>query len=218
MGSARCRFVAVTVVVVAAAVLSAQQPLQLRPVDEARQHPDFLAFRRQLQQTIARRDSAALLRALDPAIKNSFDGDDGKDGFTRRWRPRAADSEVWQELGAVLALGGTFDGADAFVAPYVFSRWPNQIDAFEHVAVIGSNVAARATPDAQAGVMQTLTFSILRLAGDGGYPQRPWTAVVLPDGRTAYLASRYVRSPIDYRAYFRRSNGGWRMTMFLAGD
>jgi hypothetical protein len=37
--------------------------------------------------------------------------------------------------------------------------------------------------------------------------QRPWTAVELPDGRAVFVASDLVRSPIEYRAEFRRIDG-----------
>jgi hypothetical protein len=42
--------------------------------------------------------------------------------------------------------------------------------------------------------------------------------VTLADGRSGYIHSRFVRSPVDYRAYFARKDGRWRMVMLLAGD
>lgn len=42
--------------------------------------------------------------------------------------------------------------------------------------------------------------------------------VKLRDGRKGYIASRYVRSPVDYRAFLTREGGRWRMTLFVAGD
>jgi hypothetical protein len=42
--------------------------------------------------------------------------------------------------------------------------------------------------------------------------------VRLPDGRAGFVDSRFVRSPIDYRAAFARIDGRWQMTLFLAGD
>ncbi len=40
----------------------------------------------------------------------------------------------------------------------------------------------------------------------------------LADGTAGYISSRYVRSPIDYRAYFSKEGGRWQMMMLLAGD
>src|ERR1044071_8388557 len=114
----------VTVMVVAAVGLVSAQAPRLEPVDQAPQQPDFLAFRNELRQTIARRDVAALLRVVHPNIKSSFGGDDGIEAFKRHWRLDRPDSELWRELGAVLALGGTFLDPDQFAAPYVYSKWP----------------------------------------------------------------------------------------------
>ena len=86
--------------------------------------------------------------------------------------------------------------------PPMFSRWPDSFDAFDHVAVIGPNVRVRSAPAPQASVLTALSFAVLRLGGDRGYPQRPWTAIVLPDGRHGFVAAELVRSPIDSRAYF----------------
>lgn len=191
---------------------------ELRPIDEAHQQPDFVAFREELRKTMADQDVAALLRIVHPDIKNSFGGNDGIEEFKRMWELDRPGSRIWDELREVLRLGGTFEEPDSFVAPYVFSRWPDGVDGFEHVAVIGSDVHIRSSPDAVASILATVSYAIVRLGGDRGYPQQPWTAVVLPDGREGFVASHLVRSPIDYRAFFVRLDGRWQMTIFLAGD
>jgi hypothetical protein len=191
---------------------------RLEPVDEGPRRPDFLAFRRQLQQSVARRDVPGLLRVVHRAIKNGFGGDDGIEAFERRWGLGKPDSELWRELGAVLALGGTFEEPDTFVAPYVFSRWPQEFDAFDHVALVGSNVRVRSAPKADAPILETHSFAILRLGRQGGYRAGPWTAVDLSDGRSGFVASELTRSAVDYRAFFTVVDGRWQMTMLLAGD
>jgi hypothetical protein len=190
----------------------------LEPVDEAARQPDFLSFRNSLQAAVAERDVEALLRCVHPDIRNTFGDDNGIEAFRRLWRLDEPDSELWAELGAVLRLGGTFDGPDSFVAPYVFSLWPGEFDAFDHVAVIGSRVRVRSSATTQSAILTTLNYSILRLGGDRGYPQRPWTSVILPDGRAGFVAAHLVRSPVDYRAYFVRTDGRWLLTLFVAGD
>lgn len=185
------------------------------PVDETPTQPDFLAFRQELQQIVAARDTAALQRILDPAVKVSFDAEGGVAAFTRRWTPEAPDSTLWRELAAVLALGGAFEGRDTFVAPYVFARWPERYDSFEHVAITGTGVRVRATPSFSARQIATLSHTIVK-TGDGESGE--WTAVVLADGRRGYVASSFVRSPIDYRAFFTRQAGRWRLSLFVAGD
>lgn len=205
---------ALTLTVGAAA---AQNLPRLEPVDEGPRRPDFLAFRTSLQEIIARRDVPGLLRVVHPKIRNSFGGDDGVEAFRRLWRLDQADSELWRELGSVLTLGGVFEGPDTFVAPYVFARWPDDIDPFEHVAVVGTGVRVRSAPGPRGRVVATLSYEILRL-GSSGYRQEPWTSVLLRNGRRGFVASHLIRSSVDYRAYFTGVGGEWLMMVFIAGD
>ena len=45
-----------------------------------------------------------------------------------------------------------------------------------------------------------------------------WAHVQLGDGRTGYIWDAFVRSPVNYRAFFNLIDGRWRMTAFLEGD
>jgi hypothetical protein len=202
---------------------------KLLPSDEAVQDPEFFAFRARLQAAVARHDTAAVLEVVDPKIKNTFGGDDGLAAFRRLWKLETGDdSRLWDELGLVLALGGSFqsnpqNNKDTFVAPYVFSRWPEQFDAFEHVAVLGTRVRVRAEPRSGSAVLAALSFDIVPLVEMGRSRMTPdqakeWTSIKLRDGRTGYIASRYVRSSIAHRAFLTRKDGQWRLTLFVAGD
>lgn len=197
---------------------------KLLPSDEAARDPELFAFRARLQSAVARHDTAAVLEMVDPNIKNSFGGDDGIAAFQRTWNlQEGGESRLWEELGLLLALGGSFQNKDTFVAPYVFSRWPESADAFEHVAVLGANVRVRAEPRAGSAVLAALTFDVVRLSAAGRSRLTPeqakeWTAVELRDGRTGYVSSRYVRSSIAHRAFLMRKGGGWRLTVLVAGD
>ena len=204
----------VAVSLMPASMLSQALP-RLDRIDEAARRPDFVTFRQQLRSAIARRDVQAVLRVVDPQIKLGFDGDDGLDALKRKLE--STDSEVWKELDEVLELGGTFQESDTFVAPYVFSRWPESFDSFEHVAVIGGNVRIRARPALSAPVVATVSYAILKLGPDG-YSDEPWIGVRLPDGRAGFVDAKFARSPIDYRAAFKFEDGRWRMVFFAAGD
>lgn len=197
------------------AVAAAAQPLPR--VDTAASQPDFLAFRAEMLSAIARRDSAALLAMVDPTVKISFGGDDGIARFSEMWRPDATDSRLWETLGTVLALGGTFTQPDTFTAPYVFAAWPDDVDAFEHAAIVGSTVRVRAAPSLESPPIVSLSYTIVELA-DRAAVTDEWVAVRLADGRTGFVARRYVRSPLDYRAIFQKAGDGWRLRAFVAGD
>jgi hypothetical protein len=199
----------------ATAPLAAQQPFL--PVDEASSRPDFFSFRAQLQRVIARHDTAALLAIVHPQVRNSFGDNDGIDEFRRMWNIGAADSGIWDVLGTVLGLGGSFQDDNTFAAPYVFSRWPAQRDAFEHVAVIGRSVRVRSQPNAGAPAIAAISFTILPVARPD-VDVEGWTAVRVDRNRTGYIASQFVRSPIDYRAIFRDEGGQWKLVTLVAGD
>jgi hypothetical protein len=204
--------------VAATPVMHAQT--QLLPTDDAAAQPDFFTFRAHLQSAIARRDTQAVLAVVHKNIKNSFGGNDGIEEFEKTWKLNEPDSPFWNELGTALALGGSFDAEGRFVAPYVFSRWPENVDSFEHVAVIGANVRVRAAPKSDSATLASLSFAIVPLAESRSDDAR-WTAIRLHNGRnaqTGYISSQFVRSPIDYRAFFARAENRWQLMIFVAGD
>ena len=213
-----CAVAVMALVVVATTLAQAPAHRRLLPVDQAATQPDFFTFRAQLLTAIARHDAAALIAVVHPNIKCDFGGGEGKAFFAEYWKPSTPGSEVWAELAAVLALGGTFSTSDTFVAPYVFSRWPQGVDAFEHVAVVGDRVRIRTAPRPDAEAAAVSSFEILPLARPSGDTPEEWTAVALAGKKIGYIASRFVRSPIGYRAYFSREDGRWQMLMFIAGD
>jgi hypothetical protein len=196
---------------------------KLLPVDEAVRDPDFFTFRAQLQAAVARHDTAAVLDIVDPKITNSFGGDGGLQEFREQWKLSGADSPLWAELGLLLALGGTFNGRDNFAAPYVWNRWPDELDAFEHVAAVGSNVRVRSKPSLDSQILAKLSFEIVPVSSGRNQELTPkqrdqWWAVRLRDGREGYVSSQYVRSAVGYRAIFSRQSGSWRLTTLVAGD
>jgi hypothetical protein len=193
------------------------QPV-LRPVDEAAQQPDFFTFRAKLATIVARHDAPALIAQLADDVTTSFGGDGGIEEFRTNWKPEAPDSGVWEALGEVLALGGTFQSDGEFVAPYVAGAWPEDLDGIDHVALVGSGVRVRAAPAPDAAVLATLDFAILARDIDVAAPDPAWHAVRLPDGRTGYVDARFVRSSTDVRAVFAKIDGRWRLTALVAGD
>lgn len=219
--SAMPRRLVLTVFLLLQAAAGAAQVGKLLPTDEAVRDPQLFAFRAQLQAAIARRDVQAVLDAVHPNIKNGFGGNDGFEEFKKQWKltgPSQDTSPLWDELGTVLALGGSFQNKDNFVAPYVFSKWPERTDAFEHVAVVGTGVRVRSQPGAQGAILTSLTFDVVQVQPRTPGLPADWTPVKLRDGRKGFIASRYVRSSVDYRAFLTRESGRWRLTFFVAGD
>jgi len=199
----------------------------VKPSDDAAKDPSFLAFRTKLIAAAEMHDSAFILRILDPKIELSFGGDKGVKDFIRIWKINSRNSPFWPEFLAVIKNGGSFDNPDKvanlFVAPYLFSSWPDDLDLFEYHAIFGNNVNLRKQPRRDAEVVAQLSYNVVQIepetvskSGKSGYPE--WWEVKTLGGLKGYVKREYVRGPIDYRAGFEKKRGQWKMTFFLAGD
>jgi hypothetical protein len=193
---------------------AAPRQVQLLPVDRATTQPDFFTFRARLQAAVARRDEAAVLAVADPGIRTSFGDDEGLETF--RAKLRDPQSTTWADLATALALGGTFPSPDSFVAPYVFAAWPDALDSFECGAVVGDRVRVRASTAPDSAVVGLVSYQIVQLLP--AQQEGAATQVRLANGVTGFIASAFVRSPIDYRAIFQKTDGQWRLRAFVAGD
>lgn len=197
------------------------QSAKLQPVDEATKDPSFFAFRARLLTALAKKDVNYLISVLDPQIKTDFGGGGGVTDFKQAWHPERPSSQIWNELVSVLALGGSFDNG-SFSAPYVYSKFPEEFDAYEHQAVIEDGVRVRREPNTTSGIIKTLSFDIVKVIvespNENSAAKRQWLTVELADGQKGFMAKEYLRSPIDYRAIFEKKNGKWLMTAFVAGD
>lgn len=201
--------------------MAAEAPLTLKPVDEAVQNPSFFAFRARLLLALARHDKTYLLSVIDPNIKNGFGGNDGIAEFQATWNLDSKDSKIWETLTEVLSLGGKFEaGGATFAAPYAYVCFPDELDAFEHVVVIGEKVRVRKLPSAEAEVVASVSWEIVKVAQDSesGEEERRWVKVATASGKTGYIAREFVRSPLDLRLFFENRAGRWLLTTMVSGD
>lgn len=186
---------------------------KLMPVDEATSDPSLVAFRNDLLTAVRRGDVEAVVALADPKIRTSF----GNGGGAEELRRRLKEGPLMKELERLLPLGGKFVGegeSRSFWAPYVYSAWPDRHDAFESLAVIGENVPLRESPDANARVIATLSHDIVAREKQQG----DWQQVKTADGRSGWVETRSVLSPVGYRAGFMKLDGQWRMNALVAGD
>lgn len=188
----------------------------LRPVDEAARRADFVEFRRGLQDAVARKDEAAVLAVVDPGVRISFGDSGGRQAFKTAVIENR-NEDFWLEFSTILRLGGRFRTNDDFDAPYTFSAWPENFDAFECLAITGSHVRVRAAPGLDGGIVTQLDYAVVR-ANRPRVETPGWIGVQLPDGETGFVASQYIRSPIDRRALFQFHDGRWWLMAYVAGD
>lgn len=185
--------------------------------DECTSLPGFTEFRARLQAAVARRDTAFLLSIIDPNIMFNFGGGSGQPAFAREWKLKGKrPSPIWQELAQMLRLGCASEEGTASM-PYLFSRFPDDLDIFEGgVVVVKPGAQLWTRPDGRP----MLTIPLWTVIEQSEVPgeRESWRKVTLLDGRSGFVRTADVRSPADYRVIFERRRGRWVMTSFIAGD
>jgi len=191
-------------------------------VDDGSKDPTFAAFRIKLLDVIRRKDRDELLALVDPAIRFTFGKGAGLDAFARSWKLDEADSPLWRELGEILSLGGKFQENGDFFAPYTYSSWPDEIDAFEHIATVCSETLLYEEADTSSPALAILDHQIMKIGPADpvrlGKRDSRWRQVTLPDASTGFVEDRCARMNLDYRAAFSKKSGAWRMVFLVAGD
>lgn len=212
------------------AASAAAQERYVRPVDDGKKDPTFVEFRNRLIKAAENRDSKFILSILDPKIRLSFGGQAGIADFKEIWKIDAPNSKFWDEFLPVIRNGGTFyteRGSTTrrqFYAPYIFTSFPIDLDAYEYQAILGSAVNLREKPDAASLVIASLSYNVVKIDYDNSI-KRPgtdaeyeWFKVETLGGKKGFVRSEYVRGTFDYRAAFNKKQGKWKMTAFIAGD
>jgi hypothetical protein len=196
-------------------------------VDEGKTDASFSAFREKTLAAAKRRDAEYILSIIDRNIKNGFGDDDGFENFKKTWSINSRKSDFWTEFIIVLSHGGTFEKKSrikTFQAPYTFTGFPEDLDAFDYHAVFGNNVNLRSKPETTAPVVANLSYNVVKVDFENSVKDKnnadnySWLKIETLGGKKGFVKAEYVRSPIDYRAIFEKKNGSWKMTAFLAGD
>lgn len=202
------------------------QERYVTPVDEGNADPSFLAFRNKLIKAVRKRDLEVLLGLTHREFRGSFGPDEGVEFFKKKLQNPASKPDLWKELLVVLTHGGTFAPTDptSFCAPYLFDRFPSDVDTFKFQAIFGSNVNLRSKPGLKAPVSARLSYNIVKVDYENSVhvPQDPdeyaWLMIETLGGKKGYVKAEFVRSPISYRAGLDKIDGKWKLRIFLAGD
>lgn len=202
-------------------------------VDEAKQDASFLAFRTRLIKEVENKNAKYIYGILDPQIKLTFGGHSGIADFKELWKPENKDSKFWVEFSKVITKGGEFspsgnDRRGMFTAPYTYSSWPEDVDAFDHEVIFGNNVNLREGPSTESRSLGLLSYNIVKVDRNASQKFRTgpeehdfdysWYKIETLGGQKGFVRSDFVRSHIDYRAGFEKKRGQWKMVFFIAGD
>lgn len=199
--------------------------MKLLPVDDAAKDPSWVSFRKRLLDALGRRDRKFVLSVIDRNIRNSLDTPRGIAAFRKQWDFDSDDSSIWRELPSALFLGAAWlkpeKGPRQLCAPYVAAKWPEDVDPFDHGAITAKEALVKAAPSAESATLATLSYDLVPVA-DWEVPDQAketsqkWVKIRFRD-KDGFVPEEQIRSPIEHRACFIKTESGWRMIAFVIG-
>lgn len=152
----------------------------------------------------------------------------GKKLFVRLWIdyqppmacPTIYSTPIWDRLGQILALGGTFfdESLTVFRAPYVWTQWPWDMDY--DFAIIDSNVVRepmKAYGEPDTALCDTLSYDLVYSVFHDiivGGPPDPTVLIRTADGKCGYVPRNKLMNSGDFGLEFIFSDGKWWITRF----
>jgi hypothetical protein len=212
-------------VAVGAPAQEVSEPKKLAPTDEAAKDPSWVNFRKRLLTALEKHERKFVLSVLDRNIRNSLDAPRGIAAFRKQWDFEADDSPLWRELPAALFLGSAWlkpeKGPRQLCSPYVAVKWPDDIDPFDHGAITVKEALVKAAPSSDSETLATLAYDIVpvsdwEIADQAPEGKQKWVKIRLKS-KDAYVPEEQIRSPIEHRACFLKTENGWRMIAFVVG-
>jgi len=204
----------------ACGVANAAELAKLQPADEASRDQGLVALLEKVRRLTAHRNSGGLEDLMLPTFRVEFDAGKGPAAFRKRWHPESASSPLWQVMERLFALGGTFYSDTLFALPYVYTRFPGDLDPLAHVVALTADTRLLDRPGQDAGLVATLDHAIIPLAqrlsppvtmSAGGYLE-----VKVPRAGWCFVRESDVYSPAAHRAFFEKRQGQWRWISLAA--
>lgn len=196
-------------------LLFQQAPVRLYPVDDTSRDPAFRSYVGKLRSATDKRDATALRKlAAKDVFVGPDDKDKGWDKFVARWHPENRDSEVWRALSDFLTLGFVQEHPRLYLSPYLVWRYPDEVRIAAPLVVVKDKAALRDTPSPRGQVTAYLSFDIVQQVAKAADREElaQWVRVRTLDGKTGYVESRDVMSPVMPRAQFGFQDGRWQLT------
>jgi hypothetical protein len=208
------RFIAVIVCWLAFVPLGQRaQPIHITPADDGVRNTSFREFRDQLIQA-AHSGNIKRVLSVTSADVNVTHGRTGLVALRREWQLDRSPTRFLKELETVLKLGGRFhDSSCTFVAPYVWTEFPEKLYDVDYVVAIQDPTPIRSGPGTGEVIASAAPGDLLR----SGIGERPWLRVTTSNGVAGYVSEATVRRSNSYRAYFMRIMEEWKMVGFMQG-
>lgn len=171
-------------------------------------------FRQILSAAVKTRDTDVLVALAAEDVKLDFGDGSGKVELRRRLDDEGRD--LWGELDALMALGCSANDQGGITIPWYFDQDLGAADPFTAWLAAGENVPVLAAPDRAAERRAAISWDLVEIAQFD--PESDFQEVELADETRGFVATRSLRSLIDYRLIASSRNDRWRITSFVAGD
>ena len=102
------------------------------------------------------------------------------------------------------------------IIPWYFGQDLGQIDATAALLVTGEDVPVLKEPRASAERIVSISWDLVNAVSFDR--DQPYQRIVLPIGEQGFIATRKLRSVLDYRLLATRKNGQWYIDALVAGD
>ncbi|TGL55583.1 SH3 domain-containing protein [Leptospira kemamanensis] len=199
----------------------------LPPIDHSSKDKSFLEFKTKLQKVLKSKDRKGLEAIIDSDIHFSFGPESGKKDFLKSFQltDKPNESDFWNLLTDTIQLGFRQNQEGQMVAPYFFETFPSDYDPFSHYLIIGKNVNVREDASKDSKSLGLLSYQIVRSEADDLDGRRMekesncnWKKICTPQGKAGFVCDRFIRSPLDYRAFFEKRKDKWVLSIFVVGD
>lgn len=199
---------------------------RLLPVDEGEKDKSFKEFRDRLYEAVKNQDEEFILKILHPRVILAYDEKKentkkrkvkvfGIKAFLAKWEPDNKQSPFWNTISEILSLGGTFADTEKkqFIAPYVYSLWPDDLNPDRNWAITGQNINVYEQPDLNSPVIKKYSYDIVKASGVS--KDKKWIKLTPDDSKTGFVPGQYIRSKNDYSIGFLKLNDQWVIKRFI---
>jgi hypothetical protein len=203
--------------------------LQYLPAKYVKEEPGLKKCVAEIIAAAKTKNTALLLSHIDQKIQYSFGADiSDKDHFVEYWEleKNPKESKLWDALYRTLRIGGTMTNPNEAVYPFFFVLdLPAEFEPYDSGVITGFNVNIRKKPSLQSEVITKLSYDVVKnLPAESpvkekiGNETHPWIKILTYQAKEGYVYGKFFRHIVDYRAYFTKKKGLWKMTVFIAGD
>jgi len=173
-----------------------------------------------MRKIVSSHDGAALEAMMSPTFRVEFDVGKGPASFRRQWRPESPGSAVWNILQHLLEIPGYLYSDTLFAVPYVFARFPFDMNPLQYVVAIKSQVPLFAQPKSDARRVGSLDYSIVPLVRPSPlpviFPAGSFLEVQHPTAGRCFVSSADICHPAGHRLFFEKRAGRWRWISLAA--